>query len=403
MRQDLSRLVDGTTYRSGNPFDLWRRMRENEPVLWHDAGIFGEFWSVTSFTAVKECLRDPDTFTSSSGTLLRPLSQGHDPGSGKTLALSDAPRHTALRAAVADWFSPRSLRTLTAAVQSAAHATVTDAVAKSQVDFVVDIAAKVPLEVVWTLLDVPTADRAELTGWSMDAFCAGTASERSIAHLEILDYFSVLAEKRRSRPGNDLVSVLATAEFEDTRLPLDEVVLNCDNLLVGGTENVRLAMSGGMQALLERPEQWALLRDDFDRVIPTAVDEILRWTSSATHLVRTAQRDTEIGGRRISAGDRVVLWLTAANRDPVEFAAPDTFDVTRSPNHHLALGAGPHYCIGVQLAKLEIRAVLRELTSQVRRASPDGPAERLESIVVNGLRSLPVRLDAATKACQRRT
>jgi cytochrome P450 len=392
MDYDISSLVDGATYQVGNPFEVWRWMRENAPVIQHDAGEFGTIWSLTRSADIKTVLRNADVFTSSSGILLRPMAQGGDPGSNKTLALSDDLRHATLRTAVAGWFAPRNLRLLTESMTAAAHIVVAEAVAKSRVDFVTAVAARLPLEVVWTFFDIPASDRAAVTGWSMDAFCAATATERSIAHLDILDYFSSLAKKRREHPGNDLVSVLAGIEFQGRLLPMEEVVLNCDNLLVGGTENVRLALAGGIHALIDHPDQWALLRDDFSRVIPTAVEEILRWTASATHLVRTARQDTEIGGQPIRRGDRVVLWLPSANRDPEEFTDPDSFDVTRTPNRHLTLGIGPHHCIGVQLAKLEIRAVLQELIGQIHQIIPYGDAERLDSIVVNGFRTFPVQL-----------
>ncbi|MEU1626347.1 cytochrome P450 [Streptomyces sp. NPDC020096] len=397
MRHDISRLVDGATYRSGNPFALWRWMRENEPVVWHEPGVFPGFWSLTRFDEVKEVLRDAETFSSSSGILLRPLAQGEDPGSNRTLALSDPPRHTVLRGAIAGWFAPRNLRLLTDSLNCAAHSIVRAAVRASQIDFVTDVAAKLPLEVVCTFLGIPDEDRPSIVEWSTDAFCAGTAEERSIAHLQILDYFGDLVDRRRAEPGEDLVSVLAGVRFEGGYLPLDEVVLNCDNLLVGGTENVRLAMSGGMLALLDRPDQWALLRDGFDDVVDTAVEEILRWTSSATHILRRARRDVVLGGQRIRRGDLVVCWLTSANRDPAQFTDPDVFDVRRTPNRHLALGAGPHYCVGTQLAKLEIRAVLREFFAQVGQVVADGDPEYLDSIVVNGLRRLPLRLTAADR------
>jgi cytochrome P450 len=393
MEYDISSLVEGATYRAGNPFEVWQWMRENAPVVHHDAGEFGTIWSLTRFADVKAVLRDADTFTSSSGILLRPVAQGGDPGSDKTLALSDDARHATLRSAVAGWFAPRNLRLLTESMEAAARGIVSDAVSKSRVDFVTEVAARLPLEVVWTFFDIPANDRAAVTGWSMDAFCATTAVERSIAHLEILEYFSSLAKKRREQPGNDLVSVLAGIEFEGRLLPMEEVVLNCDNLLVGGTENVRLALAGGIHSLIGHPDQWAMLRDDFTQVIPTAVDEILRWTASATHLGPTARQATVSGRRRSRRGDRGLRWPPSANRDADEFTDPDRFDLTRTPNRHLSLGSGPHHCVGVQLAKLEIRAVLQELTGQVHRIVPYEPAERLDSIVVNGFRTLPVQLE----------
>lgn len=394
-RPDVTCLVDGGAYRDGNPFAVWQWMRENEPVLWHEPGVFPGFWSLTRYEEIKEVLRDAGTFSSSSGILLRPLAQGEDPGSDRTLALSDAPRHTLLRDAVAGWFAPRRLRLLSESLAARAHEIVRKAVAAGRIDFVADVAAKLPIEVVCTFLGIPDADRPAIVEWSTDAFCAGTAAERSIAHLQILDYFSDLAERRRADPGDDLVSVLAAVRHEGELLSLEEVVLNCDNLLVGGTENVRLALSGAMLALLQHPEQRALLQRDFDAVVDTATDEMLRWTSSATHIVRRATWDVVLGGRPIAAGELVVCWLPSANRDAEHFPDPDVFDLRRTPNRHLALGAGPHYCVGAQLAKLEMRAVLRELFAQLSDVELDGAPEHLDSIVVNGLRSLPLHLTPA--------
>ncbi|MEU6201824.1 cytochrome P450 [Streptomyces sp. NPDC047061] len=397
MRQEqdaegVGSLTDGGTYRSGNPFGVWRWMREHHPVLRHDAGEFGTAWSVTRYADVKEVLRRADVFSSAAGTLLRPVAQGTDPGGDRTLALSDAPRHTELRGVLADWFTPRRLRARADSLDEAARAAVTDAVEKGETDFVTGVAAKLPLAVMWTLLGIPHPDRAMLTHWCLDAFCADTAVARTTAHLEILGYFGDLAAERRARPAEDLVSVLARARTGGRPLPLEDTVLNCDNLLVGGTENVRLTLAGGVQALMAHPDQWATLRRDPGRIPPTAIEEILRWTSSATHLVRTATHDTRLGNRTIGRGERLVLWLPSANRDSAEFRDPDAFDLTRTPNRHIAFGAGPHHCIGVQLARAQLRAVLGQLSRAVRRIEPCGPAERLESVIVNGFRSLPVRL-----------
>lgn len=392
MIRDISRLVDGATYLDGPSFGLWQWMREHAPIARHEPGVFPGFWSVTRFDDVKTVLRDAGTFSSSAGILLRPAVQGADPGGNRTMALSDPPRHTVLRDAIAGHFAPRHLRTLQASLVTAAHTIVKNAVAADRINFVTDIAATIPVEVVCAFLGLPDADRPAIVGWTNDAFCAGTARERSIAHMNILDYFTTLARKRRAEPGNDLVSVLTSVEVDGKPMPVEEIVLNCDNLLVGGTENVRLAMAGGMLALIEHPDQWALLRARFDEVADTAIDEILRWTSSATHLLRKATKDTVLGDTRIGEGELVVCWPPSANRDPRQFPDPDVFDIRRSPNRHLALGAGPHYCVGTVLAKMEMRAILREMAEQVAEVVPAGAPERLDSIVVNGLRSLPLTL-----------
>jgi cytochrome P450 len=389
---DIAMLVDGATYRDELPLALWRQMREQAPVTWHEPGDFPGFWSVTRYEDVRTVLRDVETFSSAAGILLRPIEQGADPGGGRTMALSDPPRHTVIRGAIAGHFSPRHLRMLQESAATTARSIVRRATAAEKIDFVSDIAAVLPVEIICAFLDLPAEDRPRIVRWTNDAFCAGTARERSIAHMMILDYFTTLAGKRRSEPADDLVSVLATMEIDGHPMPVHEIVLNCDNLLVGGTENTRLAMTGGMAALLEHPEQWELLRTRFDEVADTALDEILRWTSSATHLMRQTTKRTELGGTVIEQGEFVVCWLPSANRDGEQFPDPDVFDIRRSPNRHLALGIGPHYCVGTQLAKLEMRAILRELTEQVAEIVPAGLPEHLDSIVVNGLRALPLTL-----------
>lgn len=385
-------LLDGATHRDGHAHEVWAWMRDHDPVHWHEPGDFPGFWSLTRHDEVREVLRDPVTFSSASGILLRPLAQGADPGGGRTLALAAPARHQVLREAVAGWFAPRNVRRLTESMEAVARTAVKESLAAGRIDFVADVAARLPVEVVCAFLGIPPADRPDLVAWAWDAFCAGTATERSLAHLEILEYFTDLALHRRDAPGDDLVSVLTQVTVDGEPLPIDDVVLNCDSLFVGGTENVRQTLAGGMLALLEHPAQQELLRADFDGVAATAVDEILRFTTSGLHTMRRATRAVEVGGRSVAEGDLLVCWLPSANRDAAQFTDPDVFDVTRTPNRHLALGIGPHYCVGTQLAKLEIRAVLREFLAQTRDVTLDGPVERLDSLVVGGPRRLPLRL-----------
>ncbi|MEU4833170.1 cytochrome P450 [Streptosporangium sp. NPDC023615] len=389
-------LLLGSTYRTGRQHEIWAWMREHAPVHRHEPGAFPGFWSLTRYDEIKEVLRDADAYSSSSGILLRPLEQGADPGGGRTLALSDPGRHQALRGAVANWFAPRALRRLAESMERTASAIVGECLAAGRIDFVTDVAAKLPVEVVCSFMDIPATDRPDLVGWATAAFCADTPTERSLAHLEILEYFTDLAERRRDEPGEDLVSVLTRVRLDGELLPVEDVVLNCDSLFVGATENVRQTLAAGMLALLEHPAQWELLRADFERFADPAIEEILRWTSTGTHTMRRATRPAELGGRAIAAGDLLVCWLPSANRDGAHFPRPDVFDLTRAPNQHLTLGFGPHYCVGTQLARLEIRAILREFTGRVGRVALDGAPEFLESPVIGGPGRLPLSLSRST-------
>ncbi|ATL28474.1 putative cytochrome P450 hydroxylase [Streptomyces formicae] len=387
-------LVDPELYAKGDPFVQWQWLRAHQPVYWHEPTDLPGFWALTRYDDVRAAYRDAATFSSAQGILLRPESHGADPGGGRTLALTDPPRHRQLRGLVDEWFSVRSVRAIEQDIQDVAHRVVGEALERGACDFVTDIAARVPLYVICKMMGIPDSDWERLFTLTSDAFGGGDPLTQRLAHLDILGYFDALQADKAKNPSDDLVSVLATAEIDGERLSADDVILNCDNLLVGGTENTRIAASGGMLAFLRHPDQWQALRDD-PALLPTAVEEVLRWTSTATHIMRAATRPVEIRGRQIAAGDRVTFWLPSANRDETVFSDPDRFDVRRSPNRHLALGFGEHFCVGSMLARVELKHLYNELLTRSIRIEPNGEPTLLSSIVVNGPERLPVLLTAA--------
>lgn len=382
-------LVDPELYATGDPYVQWRWLRANAPVYWHEPTELPGFWALTAYADVRAAYRDAETFSSARGILLRPADHGADPGGGRTLALTDPPRHRDLRRLVDEWFAVRSVRSMEGEMREVTARVVDQAVERGRCDFVADVAARVPLYVICKMMGVPAGEWERLFTLTSQAFGAGDPMARRFAHLEIMGYFETLAAEKAKDPGDDLVSVLATATVEGAPLSPDDVILNCDNLLVGGTENTRIAASGGMLALMRHPAQWRLLQDD-PGLLPGAVEEILRWTSTATHIMRTATRPVEIRGHRVEAGDRVTLWLPSANRDESVFDDPDRFDVTRRPNRHLALGFGEHFCLGSVLARMELRLLYEEILGRSLRVEPDGEPTMLSSIVVNGPERLPV-------------
>ncbi|WP_282701153.1 cytochrome P450 [Streptomyces sp. CC219B] len=388
---DEINLVDPDLYAYGDPFASWRVLRREDPVYWHRPTDLPGFWALTRYDDIRAVYRDAETFSSANGILLRPESDGPDPGGGRTLALTDPPRHQQIRALVAHWFDTRSVRRLEADMRSTVRDVIMRAAEQETCDFVTEIAARLPLYVICGLMGVPDSERELVFALTKQAFGAQDARSRSVAHQEIMRYFIGLMFERRQNPSDDLVSLLVTGMVDGRPLIDEDVLLNCDNLLVGGTENVRLAVSGGMQAFLEHPDQWRRLGTD-PGLLPTAVEEVLRWTSSATHIMRTATRPVELHGRTIEAGDRVTLWNPSANRDERVFDAPDRFDITRRPNRHIALGSGEHFCIGALLARAEMKVLFSELLDCLDTIEPAGPAIRLSSIVVNGLERLPVRM-----------
>lgn len=385
-------LTNPDLYSQGDPHAAWRWLREHDPVHWHPpSGDYPGFWVLTKYDDVRAVYHDPATFSSAGGILLRPETYGDDPGGGRTLALTDPPKHRKLRALVDDWFAPRAIRLLDAEMRDIAHDVVTRALERERCDFVAEIAARVPLYVIFTMLGVSRNDWERLFSLTNDAFGADNPADRRGAHLEIMQYFEDLAAARAKSPADDLVSVLASAEIDGRKLTEDEVILNCDNLLVGGTENTRIAASGGMLAFIQHPDQWQALSTD-PELLHSAVEEVLRWTSSATHIMRTATAPAAMHGRQFKAGDRVTLWNPSANRDESVFDDPDCFSVHRKPNRHIALGTGEHFCLGGTLGRAELRVLYEKLLRSTKRIELADTPVMLSSIIVNGPERLPVRL-----------
>lgn len=384
-------LVDPALYSEGDPYEVWRWLRASDPVRWHPPGEFPGFWILTKYGDIRAVYRDPDTFSSAGGILLRPSKDGDDPGGARTMALTDPPRHRQLRALVDEWFTVRAVRGIEEQLRVVAQQVVSEAIAYERVDFVREVAARMPLYVICQMMGVAKSDWSYIFELTSQAFSATDIAAQRDAHLNIILYFSELADARAAKPEGDLVSVLACAEVEGEKLTPDELVLYCDNLLVGGTENTRIAAAGGMMAFIEHRDQWETLAAS-PELMPTAIEEVLRWTSTATHIVRTATTPVVIRDRQIAAGERVTLWNPSANRDEEVFTDPHRFDIRRQPNRHLALGAGEHFCLGSTLARAELRLLYNELLRQTDAVELDGTPIRLGSIVVNGFESLPVRL-----------
>ncbi|NJP88021.1 cytochrome P450 [Nonomuraea sp. FMUSA5-5] len=376
-------LLDPHLHASYDLTPLWRRLRATDPVRRHD-----RFWSVTRHADVLRVVRDPDTFTSLKGNMLRTLLRGHDPGAGRMLVVTDGPRHTALRRVLTPGFGPRTLGPVTRSITEATRDLLGALVRAGGGDFVAEVAAQVPLRAICELLGVPERDRRRVLELTAQAMLGdeGAGLEARMAQSEILLYYTRLAAERGSAPGDDVISLLVSAGLTE-----EEVLLNCYNLIIGGDETARLALAGGVLALATYEKEWARLRADPGLVEP-ATEEILRWTTPAAHVGRVATRAADVGGRRIEEGEVVALWTVSANRDETVFDDPDRFDVGRQPNRHLTFGHGPHFCLGAQLARAEIRALLAELRATVTRIEVTGPVTWLPSNFVSGVATLPVAL-----------
>ena len=392
-------LTDLDLFAAGEVDAAWKRLRQAAPVHWNPEHDGPGFWAVTRHADVVSVARDTASFTSEKGMMLGVNRGAGDPAAGKMLVVTDPPRHGPLRAAVRRALTATPIGLLRKRVRDEVARLLEPARETSGCEFVSAVAARLPAAVTCDLMGVPAADRGHLLRLTSAAFGATdpdyqdrpTSDETAaLAHAEILTYYADLIAERRRTPGSDVVSVLATTEVKGRgRLTDDEVLCNCLNLIIGGHETTRHAASGGLLALIEHPEQWALLRRA-RHATRLAVEEVLRWTSPGMYVLRTAIRDGTVADQPISRGDAVTLWNASANRDEAVFEAADSFDVLRQPNPHVAFGAGPHSCVGASIARLELQELFRQLLERASAVELAGAPERLRSNLVRGIKRLPV-------------
>ncbi|HEY8525568.1 MAG TPA: cytochrome P450 [Acidimicrobiales bacterium] len=399
-------LTDLDNFAHGFPHDVFARHRAEAPVMWHEPTPHtpdGEgFWSVATYAEVLEVLRDPATYSSETGgdrpyggTLLHDL-----PVSGTVLNMMDDPRHNRIRRLVSAGLTARTVRRLEAELRIRAGALL-DAVPDGEpVDFLVAVAAELPMQMICILLGVPEHDRHRLfaavePGFDIRHGDAGEGDRRP--SLDLQAYGRALVAEKRARPTDDMLSAVVHARLASgdgagpPTLTDDELVMFFSLLFAAGSETTRNAIAGGLAALAERPDQLEALRAE-PGLLPNAIEEILRWTSPSPSKRRTATRPCRLGGRDIAPGDKVVVWEASANRDERVFADPMRFDITRSPNPHLAFGHGTHFCLGANLARLEIRVLYEELLARFRSVELAGPVEWTRSNRHTGIRHQPMIL-----------
>jgi cytochrome P450 len=388
-------LDDCDLFARGVPHEILTRLRAESPVVRHLERGGPGFWCITRHADVVRISKDPETFSSARGTNIFDPPAADLPLIQAILINMDPPRRVKFRRIVKAGFTPNRVRRLEPHVRAIARALVDEIAHKGECDFVNDVAAELPLRVITELLGVPDGDRRRIFELSNRLILGANATPAEMADskaaaMETWLYAQGLAEERKRRPGDDLVSQLLAGGERLSELEFDSFFLL---LAVAGNETTRNLVSGGMLALLEHPAQ----RDQLIANrgwLPDAVEELLRWVSPISHMRRTATRDVELRGQRIHAGEKVVLWYASANRDEEVFEKPFRFDVRRRPNRHLAFGVGEHFCLGSHLARMETRVLFEELLRRLPDLELAGPVRRLASNFVNGIVSMPVRFHA---------
>ncbi|HLN15789.1 MAG TPA: cytochrome P450 [Acidimicrobiales bacterium] len=399
MRLEDIDLNDSRRFVSGVPWEWFTYLRKEAPVYFHphaeSAG--GGYWCVTRHEDCVNVNRDWEHFSSfEQGALFHDMAPDALEQQRLMMLNMDPPLHTRYRRLVNRGFTPRMVRDLEAKIVGYTDEIIDTVCEKGSADFVVEMAAELPLLVIAEIMGVPREDRGQVFDWSNSMIGAEDPEyfvppeEQGRAAMELYAYADQLTAARRADPHEDLISVLTTAEVEGETLSQLEIDLFFLLLAVAGNETTRNLIAGGMTAFFEHPDQWQLLRSDRS-LLPGAVEEMLRYVTPVMHFRRQVIADLTIGNQAVAAGDKVVFWHISANRDEAVFERPNDFDITRDPNNHIAFGGGgPHFCLGANLARLEIQVFFDRLVDRLPDISLDGPVERLQSNFINGTKHLPV-------------
>ncbi len=384
----LTAVLDDQTFYAGDPFPHYARLRGEAPVAWNEQ--MG-YWALTRHAEVMAVSRDSETFCSGRGILTFEI--GVEYPFPPTMMHTDAPAHTQFRKLAQPAFKPSVMDAMEAMVRERVDALCDRIDAGVPLDFTTEIAVPLPLQVIADFLGVPSGRMDDFFLWSEASIPGATDwSAEEIARLqtEFREFMLAFTLSRRGQTSEDLTTVLANSVVDGESLSDDQILTLQNQLLPAGNETTRNMISGGMWALAERPDEWARLVADRS-LIPTAVEEWLRWTTPVIAFMRTATRDTEVGGISIAAGEPCHMIYASANRDEAEFGpSASQLDVGRTPNHHMAFGFGAHFCIGAALARFEGRALLEALLARFATVERAGEIVRTQSSIIAGVKSAPL-------------
>ena len=389
-------------------------LREEKPVSFHEEPDLDEiiprgpgYWALTRHEDILIASRTPEVFCSGKGSNIGDMPEAFLEFFGSMINMDD-PQHARLRRIVSRGFTPARLAAVEDNVRDAAHEIIDAVIDRDEFDFVTEIAAALPLRIICEMMGIPKShysfvfDRTNVILGAGDPEYVPDLMQAIPALLtagsELNQLFTEIAESRRKNPTDDLTSILVNTEVEGESLSDQELASFFILLVVAGNETTRNAISHGIKALCDYPEQRAIWLADFENVAPTAVEEIVRWATPVIHFRRTATRDTELGGQKITAGEKVVLFYTSGNRDPRAFDDPYRFDVRRTPNEHVGFGGpGPHFCLGAHLARREITVIFREILTRLPGLQVSAEPARLSSNFINGIKHMTCTISASAR------
>jgi cytochrome P450 len=388
-------LLNPQSFANGHPLEQYAWLRDNAPVYWHEEPDGPGFWAITRYQDVADVGRDPATFSSEPTIMIPDPTQGSGMSFGdhKMMLMMDPPGHTQFRKIISREFTQGPAAALRPRIEQLSRQIVDKVIEQGECDFVAAVAGELPSYVIADLMGIPLDDGrklyqlTEILHSAPEAVPPGAQAE---AIMKMFQYAQGVYDEKLANRGPDLASQIVHAEVDGKRLDAVDFQLFFLLLIDAGGDTTRNLVAGGLHALLQEPDVLAELRAD-PTLIPGAREELLRWVTPVIYMRRTATRDTEIAGQKIRAGDKVVRYFAAANRDPRRFDRADVLDIRRTPNPHIAFGAGTHVCLGQHIARVEIDCMLAEVLARLHDIELAAPPEWLASNFISGIRHMPIR------------
>lgn len=396
-KPDINLISPETFAATGHPWEQYAWLRKNAPVYWHDEPNGPGFWAITKYEDVRTISRMPKVFSSYETSVMLPDPDPMGLYAQRLMMLNmDPPQHDRFKLLVSRGFTPKNAPLLRPKIEELARDIVDAVLAKGECDFVTEIAGRLPSGLISELMGMPREDGerlydlTEIMHTNDDAIAPPEMKMNAVG--EMLGYAQSVADLKRQSPGDDLATILVNAEVDGDHLTDEEFQWFFLLLVNAGGDTTRNLLAAGLQLLFDHPDQRTKLIGDLDGLLGSAIEEMLRYCSPVTHFKRTAMQDTVVGGQSIKTGERVVMFYGSANRDEDIFENADAFDVARHPNPHVAFGAGgPHLCLGMHVARVELAVMFRELLTRMPHIEAGGPIERMHSSFIAGVHRMPIK------------